>query len=169
MRDSPTIGPRERPQASACGQPPHFGSRTFARPALETQRSCILVRPAGEVLIVDVLDAELLAEDREVEVLGSSLLRLAREGHDRFLLNLEGVEYVSSPLLAALACLHQRVTRSGGFLRLCRLEPRLLETLRVCRLDRFFEIHDTESEALADRDRLDSPGETVAKATEPDV
>lgn len=83
------------------------------------------------------------------------------------MLNLEGMEYVSSRLLATLVCLHHRVAGARGFLKLCRLEPRLHETLRVCRLDSMFEIDDTEGEALATGDAPASHEESRAKTQFP--
>ncbi len=162
MRDTPVTGSWEGPQEAARG--PHEAIKDSYRKSLPVSygppRSRLLVRSAGDVLIVDVLDAGLYAGDRDVEELGSSLLRLAREGHVHILLNLEGLEYVSSRLLATLACLHQRVRQARGFLSLCRLEPGLRDTLRVCCLDRAFDIHETESEALAAGDKTSSQEET---------
>ncbi len=151
MRDRPVTGCWEGPQEAARG--PHEvidnADRNSVPVGYEPPHPRLLVRSAGDVLIVDVLNAGLFAGDHDVEELGGSLLRLAREGHVRILLNLEGLEYVSSRLLATLVSLNERVARARGFLKLCRLEPGLRDTLRVCCLDTTFEIHDTECEALA--------------------
>jgi anti-anti-sigma factor len=115
-------------------------------------RPCLLVRPHGNVKIVEFLNAQMLFEDRDVEELGASLLRLARDGHVRILLNLQGVEYASSALIGSIAWLHHRVTSAGGLLRLYSLEPVLREALRICSLDRTLEIYNDESAALAGSD-----------------
>ena len=49
------------------------------------------------------------------------------------MLNLKGVEYVSSRLLGSLAWLHQRVARANGFLKLYGLEARLHDALKSLR------------------------------------
>jgi anti-anti-sigma factor len=113
------------------------------------QRPCLLVRPQGNVTIVEFLNAQLLFEDRDVQELGASLSRMAREGRVRILLNLQGVEYASSALLGSIVWLHRRVTAAAGFLRLYSLEPVLRDALRICSLDRTLEIYNDEREALA--------------------
>jgi anti-anti-sigma factor len=71
----------------------------------------------------------------------------------RILINLHGVEYASSSLLANLAWLHRRVFEAHGFLRLFGLTPIFRDALRICSLDRIFEIHDTQADALAEGSR----------------
>lgn len=75
-------------------------------------------------------------------------MKLAREGQTRIMLNLAGVQYVSSSLLASLAWLHRRLTTSQAFLKLYGLERILHDSLRICGLDRTFAIYQTELDAF---------------------
>jgi anti-anti-sigma factor len=111
-------------------------------------RPRLLIRPVEEILIVDFLNAQAIAGEQEADELAGCLMKLAREGQTRMLLNLAGVRYVSSSLLASLAWLHQRLTSSQGFLRLYGLESSLLDALECCGLDRTFAIYPTEHDAL---------------------
>ena len=109
----------------------------------------MLVRPYGEVTIIEFLNAQWLYEDCDVEELGGSLLRLAREGHSRILLNLEGVQFATSAFLGNIVWLHRRVAKAAGFLRLYGLEPVVHQAFRICCLDRMLEIYDDEPQALS--------------------
>jgi anti-sigma B factor antagonist len=111
-------------------------------------RPRLLVRPVQEILIIDFLNAQAIAGEQEAGELGGCLMRLAREGQTRILLNLSGVHYVSSSLVGCLAWLHRRLTAANGFLKLYGLETMLHDALKLCGLDRTFEIFHTEAEAL---------------------
>ncbi len=149
MRDDPATGPWKRPHLQlGRGDPPGHGIATGAA-SPTAPRPCLLVRPHGDVTIIEFLNAQLLDEDRDVQELGGSLLRLAHEGHVRILLNLEGVQYASSALLGSLVWLHRRVAKEAGFLRLYGLEPVVRQAFRICSLDQMLEIYDDEPQALA--------------------
>jgi anti-anti-sigma factor len=99
--------------------------------------------------VVDFVNADLLFEDDVVRDLGARLQGLVEQGHVRLLLNLTGVRYACSSLLGNLAWLHRQVGRGKGFLRLYGLDPELRDALRICRLDRVFEVYADEAAALA--------------------
>ncbi len=149
MRGDPIINPWNKPHfpPEEARHPGHDVAAGAARCA--APRPCLLVRPHGEVTIIEFLNAQLLFEDRDVEDLGRSLLRLAHDGHTRILLNMDGVEYASSALLGSVVWLHRRVAKAAGFLRLYGLEPVVRQAFRICCLDRTLEIYDDESQALA--------------------
>jgi hypothetical protein len=46
--------------------------------------------------------------------------------------------------------LHLRVVRARGRLRLCGLDPPIRDVLRICHLDRVFEVYADETAALGD-------------------
>jgi anti-sigma B factor antagonist len=101
-----------------------------------------------EILIIDFVNAQAIDGEQEAGELGGCLMSLAREGQTRILLNLSGVHYVSSTLVGNLAWLHRRLTSKNGFLKLYGLEAMLHDALKLCGLDRTFEIYRTEAEAL---------------------
>jgi anti-anti-sigma regulatory factor len=120
----------------------------FAR--CETRpRARLLLRPLGEILIVEFLNAQALVEDQELGDVSGCLTRLVGQGHIRILLNLQGVNHASGNLVGSLAGLHQRLIAARGYLKLYGLEPILQDALRICCLDRKMQIYGDESEALA--------------------
>lgn len=70
-------------------------------------------------------------------------------GHRKLLLDFAEVQFLSSAALGVLMSLRQRVAAAGGELRLCRLDPSLLELFRLTRLEELFQIDNDDREALA--------------------
>jgi anti-anti-sigma factor len=149
MRDDPNTTAWNRPHLPRGGAEHRGHDHAGVALRQSAPRPYLLVRPHGEITIIEFLNAQLLYQDRDIEEIGASLLNLARDGHNRILLNLQGVEFASSALLGSVAWLHRKVVNAAGFLRLYGLEPVVREALRICRLDRTLEIYDDEAEALA--------------------
>jgi anti-sigma B factor antagonist len=111
--------------------------------------------------VVDIVNAEILLEEGTIRELSTQLHRLIEEGHTRLLLNFGGVRYMSCAVLATLAGLHRRLEREQARLRLCGLDSVLRDMVRICSLERMFDIYADEWEALgvgpvpADRPRLE--------------
>ena len=81
------------------------------------------------IAVVRFADSELLVGEAIARELIRELKHLFEaEGHSRLLLNLSGVRYLSSEMLAALVGLQQRVDRRGGRVQLCGLDP----LMRTC-------------------------------------
>jgi anti-anti-sigma factor len=72
---------------------------------------------------------------------------VAEDGHTRLVLNFREVHTMSSDVLAMLAALHRRLEDSQRRLAISGLDPVLRDMLRLCRLDRVFDLHADEAEA----------------------
>ncbi len=112
-------------------------------------RARVLIGPVGEVVVVKCFSKQVQCGDPESADLAASLMELAKLGPVQVLLNLQGVHFASGSLLGSLACLHLKIAKAGGFLRLFGLEPILRDALRICRLDTALETYATEAEALS--------------------
>jgi anti-sigma B factor antagonist len=72
----------------------------------------------------------------------------------RVVVDLAGVDFLSSAALAKLIVLKGRLGREGGDLKLCRLDPQVAHILRIANLTNYFEIYpDVESAFAAFRHR----------------
>jgi anti-anti-sigma factor len=81
---------------------------------------------------------------------GDPLYRLVEgEGHGRLVLNFENVRVLTSAPIGVLVNLKKKADVVQGGVRLCRIDPDLLEILRVTHTDRLFEIFDGEQDAIA--------------------
>lgn len=76
-----------------------------------------------------------LLDNEAAEPLFQSLNELVRRGHHRLLLNLSGVNYLSSAGIATLLRLHKQLTSIRGFFAVCDPQPETASILRLTRLD----------------------------------
>ncbi len=106
------------------------------------------VRTIERTTLVRFEDAGILFEESAVRAVGEQLERLIEGGQTRLLLNLRGVRYLSSDVLAVLVRRHERLDASGGSLRLCGLDPLLRDMVRITHLDRVLDVCSDEAEAL---------------------
>jgi anti-sigma B factor antagonist len=66
----------------------------------------------------------------------------------RLLMNLENIEYLSSAGLGNLVGLLKKSRRSNGQFKLCCLQEPIQELFDVMRLNKIFELFETEAEAV---------------------
>ena len=102
----------------------------------------------GDVIVVRlgkhrVLD-ELTASKISDELLGVT----DRPDCHRLLLDLSGVAYLSSAMLAKLVTLHRKMVSKGEKLRLCGMSSHLRSVFTTTRLDRLFDITDNKADSL---------------------
>jgi anti-sigma B factor antagonist len=121
-------------------------SRALARSvipetAASDARPILRARQVDGITVVEVLDAESLFTEESIVDLTAQLRRLAEAGHTRMVLDFRGVRAVSSDVLGTLAGLHLRLEKLGGRLSLSGADPLLRNMLRICRLDRVFDIN----------------------------
>jgi anti-anti-sigma factor len=105
------------------------------------------VREAGDITVVTFRDRR-LNHITEITEVGQELYRLVDEGrHRKLVLNMAGVELISSMVLGKLISLCARVKSNDGIVKLCNLEPHVLEVIHTCKLDRIFDIVTDETDA----------------------
>lgn len=80
--------------------------------------------------------------------LGGELDKVVDEGKNNLVLDLSGVEYMSSAGLREMVRVLKRVKRSGGDLRVANPSERVKEVLELAGLDTIFEIYPTQVEAV---------------------
>lgn len=80
--------------------------------------------------------------------LGDALTREIDEGHTQIVLDLAGVDYMSSAGLREIVSALKRVKRGTGDLRIAQPSERVLEVLEMAGLDTIFQIFPTQTEAV---------------------
>ena len=68
--------------------------------------------------------------------------------HRRLLLNFSNLKVLSSVAIAKLVSLQQKVSNNQGLLKICCVNPNLLELLQYVGLDRYIDIYETQEAAL---------------------
>ena len=109
------------------------------------------IRRTGDVTILD-LDGRISLTDAlwsaSGVVLGKVIRELLPKGERKILLNLKGVTYVDSSGIGELTGALAAVQRQGGELKLVNPSPKVVDLLRITRLDTMFDIRDDENSAI---------------------
>jgi anti-sigma B factor antagonist len=102
----------------------------------------------GDVTCIYFIDSAILDESN-IHQLGEELFRLASEKPEiKMLLNFEKVDYLSSAVLGKLVALHKKMVKAKGGLKFCCIRDSILEVFKVTKLDKIFDIHPNEIQAI---------------------
>jgi anti-sigma B factor antagonist/stage II sporulation protein AA (anti-sigma F factor antagonist) len=115
----------------------------------------VQVRSVGEKLVARPggPEVDVLYESSLIGEIGQALYELAKENPGkRIVVNLDGVRYASTEMIAKLVSLNSRVERAGGRLTLCGLQPDVRESMKILKLLALFDLAETEDEALGGPD-----------------
>jgi len=104
------------------------------------------LRIEANAIVADVITGKVPTNQDIVRV---SQAFIARGRPPHVILNLSGVQLVSSSFIAGLIALNKRMNDAKGRLVLCELTPVVRETLAGAKLDRILTLVDKESDALA--------------------
>jgi len=66
----------------------------------------------------------------------------------KIVLDFSNVEYLSSAALGKLITLDKKVKSAKGKLRLCNIRPDIYEVFAITRLNKLFDIRETQDQAL---------------------
>ena len=102
-------------------------------------------RQSGSVLMA-VIDGEI--DSSNAHMLREKLVGSLLKGNLQMLLDLGAVSFVSSAGLSAIVAVFMTAQREGGTLKLCNLQPNVLRSFRLTRLDRSITLFDSAAEAL---------------------
>lgn len=103
----------------------------------------------NDVTIVDVVDPtiqdQLLINELSNELLGF----IDRESPQKLLIKFDRVTYCSSEVLGGLIRARKRAVSAGGQVRICGLQPSIRRLFEVSKLEKVFDIDESESEAIS--------------------
>ena len=107
----------------------------------------ITQRVEGDVTVflpegrIDTLAADEMDQALQAAVAG---------GSHKIVVDMSGVEYISSAGLRALAAVHVRSGAEGGDLKLAALNERVTRVFNIIGFDLLMSLHDTSDAAIAD-------------------
>ena len=93
----------------------------------------------GDWIIVRVTEPSLM-DTRLIEQLGEAMRSLIDAGHIRIVLDLSRVEYISSRMVGLIVDQHQAANSAKGQLVLCGLSDKIVELLKLTRLNKMFRV-----------------------------
>ena len=107
------------------------------------------VRHEGPITVVELLNEEILEEGIINSIADSLFSVLADNPGLNLLVSFAKVRHLSSSALGILIRLNKRMQESGGVLKLCELQKSLHEIFVITKLNRLFEIYDSEETAIS--------------------
>ena len=113
-----------------------------------SNRNRIDVADVGEVSVVQFKDRKILDESN-IQEMGRELFELVEQKRAKILLNFMNVEFLSSAALGKLITLDKKLKAAKGQLKLSNIRPEIYEVFAITRLNKLFDIHDDEADALA--------------------
>jgi anti-sigma B factor antagonist len=106
------------------------------------------IEEIGNVSIAKFVDRKILDESN-IQVIGNQMFGLVDEdGRKKIVLDFTNVEYLSSAALGKLITMDKKVKAAKGKLRLCCIRPEIYEVFEITRLNKIFDIRNTQEEAL---------------------
>ena len=127
----------------------HVIQKTQGTMKMSTGQRRIVVEEIGEVTVASFTDKKIL-DEANIQVIGDQLFNIVDEdGKTKVVLDFTNVEYLSSAALGKLITLDKKVKAARGKLRLCCIRPEILEVFEITRLNKLFEICDSQDDALA--------------------
>jgi anti-sigma B factor antagonist len=115
--------------------------------AAPTQRR-LDIEEVGDVTVARFIDKKILDENN-IQIIGTQLFGLVEEdGRKKIVLDFTNVDYLSSAALGKLITMDKKVKASGGKLRLCNIRKDIYEVFAITRLNKVFDIRNTQDEAV---------------------
>ena len=102
--------------------------------------------------IATLMDERVL-EDIDVQALEDSIMPLIEEtSGTNLVINFCDVKFLTSAVLGLLIRISKKIYESGGQLKLCGINPQILEIFKITRLDRVFDIYEDQEKAIQSLD-----------------
>ena len=98
---------------------------------------------------IAILQEEKILQDEDIQALESSIMPLIEQA-DRIhlVINFCNVKFLTSSALGLLIRINKKVYESQGQLKLCAINPNILEIFRITRLDEVFDICNNQEQAV---------------------
>ncbi len=108
----------------------------------------ISIEYKGKVTIA-ILTEEKILQEAEIQGLENSMMALIEQASGiNLIINFCNVKFLTSSALGLLISVFTKMHETGGKLKLCSIDPRILEVFAITRLDKVFEIYDSQAEAV---------------------
>ena len=104
-------------------------------------RSSLMIRNDGGVTVVEFMNVRML-DDTNIKLMGAELKALVDKTLDlRFIVDFSNIQYMSSIVLGRIMELYKQISARKGKLKLCGIDPKILEVFKIMKLDKVLEIH----------------------------
>ncbi|MDA0836031.1 MAG: STAS domain-containing protein [Planctomycetota bacterium] len=115
---------------------------------MSTAQRRLDIDEVGDVTVAKFVDKKIL-DETNIQIIGNQLFGLVDEdGRTKIVLDFTNVEYLSSAALGKLITMDKKVKKVKGKLRLCCIRPEIYEVFAITKLNKLFDIRDTQESAL---------------------
>jgi anti-sigma B factor antagonist len=112
----------------------------------------IVVEYLSDIAVVTLTDEKIL-EESDIQALENSLNPLIEQTPGiKIVLNFSKVQFLSSAVLGLLIRISKKIYETNGQLKLCEINEKIFQVFKITRLDRIFDIFNTQEAAQADLD-----------------
>ena len=106
------------------------------------------VDEVGDVSVARFVDKKIL-DETNIQIIGNQLVALVDEdARKKIVVDFSNVEYLSSAALSKLLILEKKAKAAGSTLRFCGLRPDIYQIFTLTKLNKLFDIYDSEEQAL---------------------
>ena len=99
-------------------------------------------------LTIATMTAEKILDEADIQALEKSVMPLiVQNPRIDLLISFENVRFLSSAVLGLLIRISKKVYEADGRLRLCSIDPKLLQIFKITRLDKIFDIYEDRDKA----------------------
>ena len=103
----------------------------------------------GEVMVV-YLGHNRIVDQAMIDEIARTLEKLLNKcEHGKMLINFEGVKFMGSAMLGKLITLNKHCKDAAVHLKLCSIDPQIMQVFKMTKLDKVFDVFDDEDRALA--------------------
>jgi len=107
---------------------------------MESKEPKISVEHLEGAVVVTILGERLL-EDADIRSVQESMMGILQQApRSKLVIDFKNIRFLSSAVLGLLIRVSKKVSEQGGGLRLCGINPKILEIFRITRLDKIFDI-----------------------------
>ena len=130
---------------------------TSLRAATQTQESGLMATKDSRLVVhegddhtrIEFLDRNIL-EEANIQQIGDEIAAIIeRQTNPKILISFENVEHLSSAALGTLITINNKIRQKGGQLRLSNIDPQIYEVFVITKLNKLFQIHDSNEQAIA--------------------
>ena len=108
----------------------------------------IIIEYEGKVTIA-ILTEEKILQEVDIRGLKNSILSLIDQVSGiNLIINFCNVKFLTSSALGLLIRVLKKMRETGGKLKLCSIDPKIYEVFTITRLDKVFDIYDSQAEAV---------------------
>ena len=100
-------------------------------------------------LTIAILTEEKILQEVDIQGLENSIMALIEQVSGiNLIINFCNVKFLTSSALGLLIRVIKKMHETGGKLKLCSIDPKIFEVFTITRLDKVFEIYDSQEEAV---------------------